>query len=174
MKKILLACALLASTAFASTAFADQNNTSIAGAEALSVSGASAGASLKTGDVFANGGIGAASCTDSFGTPIFSFSQSRRACEVMQGAMSMFDRGLMTKAEARAFGLESLKMSGVVLVAPPAAATATTASSMSAPPAAAKPQQMTVNAPWDKLSRAQQTAVCAGELYWNEKKYICN
>ncbi len=82
--------------------------------------GASAGATASGGTTknygLANGGIGAALCADSFGTPIFSVSTSRRACEVMQGSMAMFDRKLLSPAEARAFGLKALEMSGAKFV----------------------------------------------------------
>jgi len=128
------------------------------GANAGAVAGASAGATASGGTTknygLAQGGIGAALCADSVGTPILSVGISRRACEVMQGSMAMADRGLLTKAEARAFGLKALEMSGAVLAVK-----------------TAEPKALpNISGAWASLSRDHQKAVKECRALWNGKR----
>jgi hypothetical protein len=124
--------------------------------------------SIRQGNTYTVGGIGASACVDSFGTSILSLSLARHSCEVRDTAFAMFDRGLLSASEARSFGLLSMKMSGAVIVS----STTTSVTTMSAPtkPAAKPVAFPNINGDWNKLSHKQQKAIAGCDATWNDKK----
>lgn len=145
-QKLFSTFALVACLFGANAALADISTTADAsassGAAALAMSGNSS-STVRGGNTYANGGIGADGCASSFGTPFLSFSQPTQHCDDGKDAALariLWQDGMISASTYQAVGLKAI---GYVIVAPAVTVVA----------------MPNYTGPWKKLSNKKQRAV---------------
>ncbi len=133
-----------------------QAQTANSGSAARAVAGAVV--NNNGGDVFTPGGIGAAYCTGSVGTPVFSVSWTEQKCLRFNQLLALHKAGAINTQQLAQLGLP---LAGYALTSQSTTRVSTSNVSATLP---------NITGSWTSLTRSQKKAVTECDAFWNSKK----